>query len=67
LTRREQEILALVADGLSNQEIADRLYNSRKTAAHHLSNVLAKLGARNRREAAAHAPRNAAGVPPARF
>jgi DNA-binding CsgD family transcriptional regulator len=53
LTRREAEVVALVARGYTNREIADTLVISVKTAGVHVSHILRKLGARNRREAAA--------------
>jgi DNA-binding CsgD family transcriptional regulator/tetratricopeptide (TPR) repeat protein len=48
LTEREAEIAGMLADGLSNAEIADRLVVSRRTVGHHVSAVLAKLGVRSR-------------------
>lgn len=57
LTSREQEVLDLVALGASNADVAAALCISAKTAGHHVSRILAKLGVRNRTEAAAHAGR----------
>jgi DNA-binding CsgD family transcriptional regulator len=57
LTARELEVLRLVADGRSNQQIAEALYISRKTASVHVSHILAKLGVGTRVEAAAAAHR----------
>ena len=63
LTAREVEVLRLIAGGLSNAEIAERLVIAPKTAEHHVGRVLAKLGARSRAEAAAHAVREGLGGP----
>jgi DNA-binding CsgD family transcriptional regulator len=57
LTRRELEVLRLVAAGRSNQQIADAPFISRKTASVHVSNILGKLGVHTRIEAAATAHR----------
>jgi DNA-binding NarL/FixJ family response regulator len=51
LSPREMEVLALLAEGLSNQEIAERLTIARGTAKNHVSNILSKLDARDRTQA----------------
>jgi DNA-binding CsgD family transcriptional regulator/Tfp pilus assembly protein PilF len=58
LTKRETEVLTLLAEGLSNEQIARRLFISPRTSEHHVSNILAKLGLVSRAEATAYAVRN---------
>jgi DNA-binding NarL/FixJ family response regulator len=57
LTSRELEVLELVASGLTNGEIADRLFLSERTVGHHVSAILRKLDVRSRAEATAVAVR----------
>jgi DNA-binding NarL/FixJ family response regulator len=52
LSEREIEVLRLVADGLSNHEIAQRLYISRRTAEHHVQHIYSKIGGSSRASAA---------------
>jgi DNA-binding NarL/FixJ family response regulator len=53
LTPREREVLRLMSRGLSNRQIGEELFITQKTASVHVSNILAKLGAATRTEAAA--------------
>jgi DNA-binding NarL/FixJ family response regulator len=58
LTPREVEVLRLIASGKSNRDIAEALFISLNTVANHVRNILAKIGAVNRTEAAAYAIRH---------
>jgi DNA-binding NarL/FixJ family response regulator len=64
LTGRQVEVLGLLAEGLTDAEIADRLSLSPRTVGHHVSALLAKLGVGSRRQAAVAARR--LGVAPAK-
>jgi DNA-binding NarL/FixJ family response regulator len=63
LTAREREVLAGIADGKSNREIARSLRVSEKTVKAHVSAVLAKLGVQDRTQAAVYAVRHSRGAP----
>ncbi len=58
LTAREQQVLDLIAEGLTNRQIGERLFISVKTASVHVSAILRKLGASSRTEAAMIAERS---------
>ena len=60
LSAREEEVLTLLGEGISNEQIASRLYISRRTAEHHVGSILAKLGLATRAEATAFALRRGA-------
>ena len=60
LSRREREVVPLLAEGLSNAEIAQRLFVTPKTVEHHVTSILSKLGLRTRAEVAAWAGRQTA-------
>jgi len=57
LTEQERRILDLIADGLTNRQIGERLFLAEKTVKNYMSNLLAKLGMSRRAEAAAYAAR----------
>jgi len=58
LTEREQEVLRLIADGMNNREIAEKLFISEKTVKTHVSNILSKLHLDDRTQAAIYALRH---------
>lgn len=63
LTVREAEVLSLLAGGLSNVAIAERLFITRKTASHHVSSILLKLNVSSRGQASALAVANGWNTP----
>jgi DNA-binding NarL/FixJ family response regulator len=63
LTRREAEVLILIAQGLSNQTIAQRLFVSEATVKTHINNLFGKIGARDRAQAVAYAYRRGLAEP----
>ena len=63
LTDREAEVLALIASGLSNQEIAERLYVAETTVKTHVNRIFAKTGSRDRAQAAVYAHRQGLDAP----
>jgi DNA-binding NarL/FixJ family response regulator len=65
LTDREVEVLALIASGLSNHEIAERLYVAETTVKTHVNRIFAKTGSRDRAQAAVYAHRHGLGDGPA--
>jgi DNA-binding NarL/FixJ family response regulator len=67
LTEREREVLSLVAEGLSNKEIAETLFVSERTARTHVSNILIKLGLASRTQAALWAIKEGMAPPPSYF
>ncbi|WP_407271639.1 response regulator [Radiobacillus sp. PE A8.2] len=58
LTERELEVLMCIGDGLTNQEIGDKLFIGIKTVKTHVSNILSKLGVNDRTQAAVYAHKN---------
>jgi DNA-binding NarL/FixJ family response regulator len=63
LTAQEERILGHISEGLTNRQIADKMYLSEKTVKNYVSNLLAKLGMSRRTEAAVYAVRRGAATP----